>query len=94
MSAFEETLLKWKEPIEVPNDYRIKTSVDMSNLLARKKNLLPPLDKNIPHMTEFWMVCSLSQDLKRTARKTISLFLLKIPRERERDAQMKERQAM
>jgi len=45
---FEETLLKWEEPIEVTADYKIKMYIDISNPLARKKNPLPPLDKNIP----------------------------------------------
>jgi len=46
-SKFEETLLKWDEPIEAIPD-KLKVYVDISNPLARKKNPLPPLDKNIP----------------------------------------------
>jgi len=47
-SKFEETLLKWDEPVEVTPDYKLKLYVDISNPLARKKNPLPTLDKNIP----------------------------------------------
>jgi len=47
-TVFEETLLKWEDPIEVTADYKIKMYIDISNPLARKKNPLPPLDKNIP----------------------------------------------
>ena len=45
---FEETLLKWDPSVEVSQEYKLKPYVDISNPLARKKNPLPPLDKNIP----------------------------------------------
>ena len=47
-ASFEETLLKWDPAIEVGAEFRLKLYTDISNPLARKKNPLPPLDKNVP----------------------------------------------
>lgn len=45
---YEETILKWSEPIEISADQKIPEFLDWSNPLARKKNPLPPLEKLPP----------------------------------------------
>ncbi len=47
-STYEETLLKWDEPVELTPEFKLKHYIDISNPLARKKNPMPSLEKNVP----------------------------------------------
>ena len=47
---FDETILKWSEPIEITSDLKIPEYVDWSTPLARKKNPLPPMEKLPPYI--------------------------------------------
>lgn len=97
--AFEETLLKWDAPNEVSNDYKLRPYVDISNPLARKKNPLPPLDKNVPRdeiLNGIFPPRQYEKDIKRyvqfvSAEDTKREMLKYL--EKELENKMKERQA-